>query len=117
MSGKSKSKKKKDYETLDDKESFEDSDNMDDENPEKEDKDDLLHMGWNFLKLINFKIGFLLFLIGIFILSDIFSDKVLSLFSDTTHGECATTKGTMIQLIFLVIAYILLDLLDKADII
>lgn len=78
--------------------------------------DHFLGMGYNLLSKINFKVGIFLFFIGMLIFSDIFIDKVLTLFSNTTFGECTTTKGTVIQLIFLVLGYIIIDVLDKTDI-
>jgi len=37
----------------------------------------------------------------------------LTKFKDTVDGECTTTKGTIIQLLLLIISYIVLDLLVK----
>jgi hypothetical protein len=71
---------------------------------------DLMKMTGNLLSNINYKVAFLLFVSSMIIFSDVFIDNVLSEFSDTVDGECATTKGTMLQLLFMVLAYILLDL-------
>jgi hypothetical protein len=83
----------------------------------KKDKDDFVQMGMSLLNTINFKIAFFLFLIGMIIFSDMFINGVINKFSNTLHGECTTTKGTIIQLIFLVLSYIIIDLLNKSEII
>ena len=51
------------------------------------------------------------------IFSDIFINGIIGKFQNTLHGECTTTKGTILQLTFLVIGYIIIDLLNKSDII
>ena len=73
-------------------------------------KTDFMKMTGNLIGNINYKVAFLLFMIGMIIFSDIFIDGFLSHISDTVSGECPTTKGTMLQLLFMVIAYIIVDL-------
>ena len=73
-------------------------------------KTDFMKMTGNLIGNINYKVAFLLFMIGMIIFSDIFIDGFLSHISDTVAGECPTTKGTMLQLLFMVIAYIIVDL-------
>ena len=77
------------------------------------DKTDFMNVSGNILTNINYKVTFLLFIIGMLLFSDVFIENILIKFSDTVDGECTTTKGTLIQLILLVIAYIALDLLVK----
>ena len=74
-------------------------------------KTDFMKMTGNLISNINYKVAFLLFMIGMIIFSDIFIDGFLSHMSDTVSGECPTTKGTMLQLLFMVIAYIIVDLI------
>jgi hypothetical protein len=80
-------------------------------------KTDLMKMTGNLLTNINYKVAFLLFIVGIIIFSDVFVDGVLSKFSNTVDGGYATTKGTILQLVFFVLAYILLDLITKYEVI
>jgi hypothetical protein len=76
--------------------------------------DDFPSMGMNLLGQINIKIAFFIFLFGFLIFSDIFIKNILNKFSGAVNGtDNATTKGTIIQLLFLVIAYIIIDLLVK----
>jgi len=97
------------------------TDNLDKtENKKKKknkDKDDFVQMGVTLLNNINFKIAFFLLLIGMIIFSDMFINGVIGKFQNTLHGECTTTKGTILQLTFLVLGYIIIDLLNKSDII
>ena len=75
-------------------------------------QDDFPSMCVDLFRKANFKIGIFMYIIGIFIFSDMFIDKVLSKFKDSvTDDHQSTTKGTAIQLIFFVLAYICLDLL------
>lgn len=76
-------------------------------------KTDLMKVTGNLITNINYKVGFLLFMIGILIFSDLFIENVLKNFKGSTVGECTTTKGTLLQLMFLIIAYIILDLVVK----
>jgi hypothetical protein len=78
-------------------------------------KTDLMKLSGEFISKINFKMGFLLFFVGMIIFSDIFINGVLSNFNDCVSGECTTTKGTMLQLTVLVLVYLVLDLVVKYD--
>ncbi len=97
-----------------------DEDTADDEIEEtpkkKSKKTDLMKMSGNLLSAINYKVAFLLFVISMIIFSDVFINTVLSEFKDTIEGECTTTKGTMLQLMFMIIVYIVLDLVVKYDV-
>ena len=71
----------------------------------------------NIVKKINFKIGILIFFVGIIIFSNIFIEKVLIHFEKSSVTDNPTTKGTMIQLLFLCLFYIVIDLLSQYEII
>lgn len=89
---------------------FDDDDNED--NTSK--KSDFMKMGGSVIKSINIKMAFFLFILGMLLFSDLFISSVLSKFNDSVQGECTTTKGTFIQLLFLCLGYIILDLITKA---
>jgi hypothetical protein len=89
-------------------------DNIDTVDPNKS---DFVSVGGNVLQNINIKVAVLLLIIGMILFSDIFIDGVLAKINGTVHGECTTTKGTMIQLIMLVLSYIVIDLLVQSKII
>ena len=76
-------------------------------------KTDFMNISGNILTNINYKVTFLLFIVGMILFSDVFMENVLIKFNDTVDGECTTTKGTIIQLLLLIISYIVLDLLVK----
>lgn len=80
------------------------------------DRDDFSSMLIDLLRRVNLKVAILLFLVGIFIFSDIFIEMILSKFSGTVDGFETTTKGTILQLLFMSISYIILDLLIQGDI-
>ena len=79
-------------------------------------KSDFMKVGGGVLIDINYKISAFLFMMGMFIFSDIFIDKIMTQFEGAVDGECTTTKGTMIQLICLVIGYIIIDLVIQYEI-
>jgi hypothetical protein len=72
-------------------------------------------MGMDLMKRINFKIATFLFLIGFFIFSDVFINKLLS--KEYHEMGCPTSQGTMVQLLLLVVSYILIDLLAQGGVI
>ena len=86
-----------------------------DEKPRKSKKTDLMKMTGNLITAVNYKVAFLLFIVSMVIFSDVFIDNIILSFSETTEGECTTTKGTMLQLMFMVVAYIILDLVVQYD--
>ena len=93
-----------DYDTLD---------NTQDNNIPKEksyDRDDFSSMTIDLFKKINFKVALFIFIIGIFIFSNTFIDLVIRPIPGTVNGYDETSKGTIIQLLFLSMAYIVLDL-------
>ena len=99
-----------------DEEEQDEQDEQDDKKSKKKSKKtDFMKMTGNLISNINYKVAFLLFMIGMIIFSDIFIDGFLSHISDSVAGECPTTKGTMLQLLFMVLAYIILDLVVQYD--
>lgn len=68
------------------------------------------------IKKINIKTALFIFIIGIFLFSDIFIEHILSSIPDATDGIETTTKGTIIQLTILSIAYIIFDMLIQCNI-
>jgi hypothetical protein len=97
-------------------------DDDNDDNVEEEDrpkkkskKTDFLKVGGNILTNINYKVAFLLFVVSMIIFSDTFIENVIYKFNGTNNGACTTTKGTLLQLTFMVISYIILDLIVKYD--
>lgn len=79
--------------------------------------DDLGNMTMDFFNRINFKVSIFLFLFGIFIFSDMFIESVLTKLNGVTDANETNTKGTVIQLLCLVLFYIFVDLLVQGDII
>jgi hypothetical protein len=74
---------------------------------------DFPSIGMDILKKTNFKVAFFLFIMGIFIFSDVFIENILSI--KYRDGNCATTTGTMIQLLFFVLFYLIIDLLITGE--
>lgn len=60
---------------------------------------------------INFKHLIFMLIMFIFLSSDVYVDRVLSKIPGTVFNRSPNTKGTMIQLMFFAIAYILIDIL------
>jgi hypothetical protein len=80
------------------------------EEKEKEKKpDDLASTFVGFLSCINYKLLFFLYIIFLFLTSDVFVDKILDRVDDAVHDRNPTTKGTFIQGLFLVLFYIAAD--------
>lgn len=69
------------------------------------------------ISTINFKMGILLLVICIIILSDIFIRTVLSKIDGCVDGACATTKGSLIQIGVIVTSFLGLDFLDSVGVI
>ena len=83
----------------------------------KTDRDDFGNMATVFFGKINFKIAIFIFIFGVFIFSDMFIEHVLSKIKDSSSGGESTTKGTLIQLLILVLFYLICELLVQAEII
>lgn len=86
---------------------------FDDIDDEVTTKDDLIEATSDALYSLNFKHIIFMALIFLFIVSDVFIDRVLSRIDGATINKEATTKGTFIQMFILVLMYILFDLLIK----
>jgi hypothetical protein len=80
--------------------------------------DDFPSMFVDVFKKVNFKIAFFIFIIGIFIFSDIFIENIIKPWSsDAVDGaDTPTSKGVFIQLIFLTLGYIGIDLLVQGGV-
>jgi hypothetical protein len=81
-----------------------------------EKKDDL----WSLLSAVisspNYKIGFFLMIIFIILSTNIFDNLVLKSFQGTMEYQSITTYGIIIKSIFLVLGYLLVDLLSRGEI-
>lgn len=84
---------------------------------DKHERDDLGKMCGDFFGRINFKVALILFMVGMLVFSDLFIDSILSNISGAEEAGNSTTKGTMIQLLILVILYLVADLLVQAGLI
>ncbi len=80
-------------------------------------RDDLGGMCSDLFSRVNVKIAVFLMIFGIFIFSDLFIETVLTNVKDATDADTTTTKGTMIQLIALVIFYLVVDLLVQTKVV
>lgn len=97
--------KAKDYET-----------NDEDDNECFDKGDDFPSMFNDLFRKLPLKVAFFLFILGVFIFSDVFIENVLMPFGeDNVDINCPTTKGTVTQLLFLCTGYMILDLLVKGD--
>lgn len=83
----------------------------------KKSTEDFISMFSDLFDSINYKVAVLLFIIGLFIFSDIFIELFLVGINDAVIGDETTTKGTMIQLTMLTFGYIVADLLVTGNII
>jgi hypothetical protein len=81
-----------------------------DEDDTAKNGDDFISMGSDLARRINWKIAAFLFIIGVFVMSDVFIGNILIKCSNCEVDGVATSKGTMIQLFCMSLAYIALDL-------
>jgi hypothetical protein len=79
-------------------------------------KTDFMTVSGNIISNVNYKVAFMLFVLSIILYSDVFVDKIIRPIGDTVEDECPTSKGTIIQIIFLIMSYIIIDLVVKYDI-
>lgn len=93
------------------------SDPIDNVDVEDTNKSDLMSMSGNLLQRVNIKVAICLLILGMILFSDVFIDGVLNKIPGTVHGECTTTKGTMIQLIIFILAYLVIDLLVQSKVV
>lgn len=77
---------------------------------------DFMKVSGGILSNINYKVALFLFVVSMIIFSDVFIEFAIRPFGDTVSDECTTTKGTMLQLIFMVVSYVFLDLVVKYEI-
>lgn len=75
--------------------------------------DNFITMGIEGLRQLNWKMYGLLFIIFILITSDIFIDRILSRFKGAVSGTEATSYGTIIQGIMLVLFYMIIEFICK----
>lgn len=76
--------------------------------------DDFVSIIADVFRKINYKVAIFLFLVGIFIMSDLY-EGVLRKFNGITAEGCVTSRGSVFQLTMLVLAYIVVDLLTKYE--
>lgn len=86
-------------------------DNVNDGEKSCENNDDLTDTVLGMVKQIPFKKALLLFLIFIIAMSDIFEQFILSNFKNTINMGIISSKGILIQSIFIILAYIIMDIL------
>ena len=80
-------------------------------------KSDFMTAGSSIITSINYKVAILLLFISFIIFSDLFVDSVLAPIPEAVIAGQVTTKGTLIQIIFLIIGYIASDLSVKYELI
>lgn len=97
---------------------FETIDFVDEEEEEKTRKtDDLSSAFVGLFSTLNLKMMLFLFLIYIFVSSDIFIEKILGRIDGATNLRESTIKGTFIQGFVVVFLYMILDLVTKVGVI
>jgi hypothetical protein len=101
--------KKKDYISIE-------SDSEEECDKKLSDDDDFPSMFVKLFSRINIKVAIFIFILGLFLFSDIFIKNILSSFKGAVSDlGYPTTNGTVIQLIFLIIAYLIVDLLIQGN--
>lgn len=78
-------------------------------------RDDFPSMATDMFKGINWKIAFFLFVVMLFVFSDVYIELFLNSIPGAVEGDSPTTKGTITQIITTIIAYMILDLLVQGD--
>lgn len=97
---------------------FDDEDDaVEEKKSTKKKPDDLFSVVGAVFSWANLKLIVFIFLIFVAICSDMFSEHVLSRFNGTVDGRVPNTKGTLIQGVFLVLFYIMADILVQYGII
>lgn len=91
------------------------SEPLDDVDDKDDNRTDFVNAGSNLVGSVNYKLAFFVFVMGMIIFSDLFIETILANIQDTVDGECATTKGTIIQLVLLCIGMIVVDLLIQYE--
>jgi hypothetical protein len=101
------SRKSKDYDTYDDE----------DEEVNSHNGDDFPSMLITLLKNVHWRVALFLFIACIMIFSNVFVEVILANFKNAVDADCPNSKGTFIQLLFVIVAYITIDLLATGEII
>ena len=83
----------------------------------KKDKKNEEHSEHNSELSIKIKNSILLLLLFILLSTDVFIDQILAKFDGAVDGNSTTTTGVIIQAIFLVIGYILIETITTSSII
>ena len=81
--------------------------------PKMKKEDNFISMGVEGLKGFKWKPYFLLFMVFLILTCDVFNDSCLSKFSGAVDGNDPTTYGTILQGIFLVLFFIVIDYLCR----
>ena len=79
--------------------------------------DDFMGIFADFFVSVNYKLIFLLFIIYLFLHSDMFVDKVLTKVNGAVNHRAPTNKGTFITGLLLVLFYMVFDMLIKSRVI
>jgi hypothetical protein len=92
------------------------SDPIDDDTDTCKKKSDFLQLSGRLITSIQWKVLIIVFVIGCLILSDVFINGVLkNINPNFVDGEHTTSTGTAMQMLFISIAYMLIDLVVKSD--
>lgn len=75
--------------------------------------DSMIDMSISCIAKMEIFMAIILFVMAIYINSDIFIDRFLGKFSGTVYANAVTSWGTIVQAIFLVVFFIIADLLLK----
>jgi hypothetical protein len=70
----------------------------------------------NMLMCINWKVAAFLFIMGLFLFSDLFIDSILRQVPGSVDGITPSSKGTLIQMSLLVLSYIFVDSMIKINV-
>ena len=83
----------------------------------KNKKDDLLPLIYELSASINYKYYILMFVIFMFITSDVFIERILGKFTGTLEHQLPTIYGTIIQAFTLIVSMLLIDFLITKEVI
>jgi hypothetical protein len=77
--------------------------------------DDFPSMFTDLFHGVPWKVSLFLFVIMLFVYSDIYVELFLTSIDKAVEGDCPTSKGTLIQIITTIICYMALDLLVQGE--
>lgn len=83
---------------------------------DEDEGDDFPSMFTDLFRGVNWKVSMFLFIMMVFIFSDIYIELFLNSVSGAVEGDTPTTKGTTLQIVTTILMYIVLDLLVKGEI-